>query len=129
MIVESFDVCVLYNNVDLECYKYVSDIILSLNYDVGWLTSFLDFSSVKNKIDGWMDEQRKTDKGMYWTYYNNYNSILFSIYFFSFLQKGDIIKILKQNENGVWEGEGPNGKKGHFPFKLVEVEPLDSNRL
>ena len=44
-----------------------------------------------------------------------------------FFQKGDTIKILKQNDNGIWEGEGPTGKRGHFPFKLVE--PLDSNRL
>lgn len=42
-------------------------------------------------------------------------------------KKGDTIKILKQNDNGIWEGEGPTGKRGHFPFKLVE--PLDSNRL
>lgn len=37
---------------------------------------------------------------------------------------GDIIKVTKQNENGMWEGE-LNGKHGHFPFKLVEV--IDSN--
>jgi len=37
---------------------------------------------------------------------------------------GDMIKVTKQNENGMWEGE-LNGKKGHFPFKLVEV--VDSN--
>jgi len=40
------------------------------------------------------------------------------------LQVGDMIKVTKQNENGMWEGE-LNGKKGHFPFKLVEV--VDSN--
>lgn len=39
-------------------------------------------------------------------------------------QVGDIIKVTKQNENGMWEGE-LNGKHGHFPFKLVEV--IDSN--
>lgn len=36
------------------------------------------------------------------------------------LQAGDTIKVTKQNENGMWEGE-LNGRKGHFPFKLVEV--------
>ena len=35
-------------------------------------------------------------------------------------QAGDMIKVTKQNENGMWEGE-MNGKRGHFPFKLVEV--------
>ena len=33
---------------------------------------------------------------------------------------GDMIKVTKQNENGMWEGE-LNGRRGHFPFKLVEV--------
>jgi proto-oncogene C-crk len=33
---------------------------------------------------------------------------------------GDIIRVTKQNENGMWEGE-INNKRGHFPFKLVEV--------
>lgn len=33
---------------------------------------------------------------------------------------GDVIKVTKQNENGVWEGE-LSGRKGHFPFNLVEV--------
>lgn len=33
---------------------------------------------------------------------------------------GDVIKVTKQNENGMWEGE-INNRKGHFPFKLVEV--------
>ena len=36
------------------------------------------------------------------------------------LQAGDTIKVTKQNENGMWEGE-LNGRKGHFPCKLVEV--------
>ena len=40
------------------------------------------------------------------------------------MQSGDLILVTKQNENGVWEGE-LNGKKGHFPFKLVEV--VDNN--
>ena len=31
-----------------------------------------------------------------------------------------MIKVTKQNENGMWEGE-LNGRRGHFPFKLVEV--------
>ena len=53
-------------------------------------------------------------------------TVCLTILCFSF-QKGDTIKILKQNDNGIWEGEGPTGKRGHFPFKLVE--PLDSNRL
>lgn len=38
----------------------------------------------------------------------------------SSLQAGDVIKVTKQNENGMWEGE-LNNRKGHFPFKLVEV--------
>jgi hypothetical protein len=33
---------------------------------------------------------------------------------------GDMIKVTKQNENGMWEGE-INNRRGHFPFKLVEV--------
>lgn len=33
---------------------------------------------------------------------------------------GDMIKVTKQNENGMWEGE-LNNRKGHFPFTLVEV--------
>ena len=45
----------------------------------------------------------------------------------SYKQRGEIITILKQNENGMWEGESnTSGKRGHFPFKLVEL--LDSNR-
>ena len=36
------------------------------------------------------------------------------------LQEGDIIKVTKKNENGMWEGE-LNNRRGHFPFKLVEV--------
>ncbi|CAI8004229.1 Adapter molecule Crk [Geodia barretti] len=33
---------------------------------------------------------------------------------------GDMIKVTRQNENGMWEGE-INNRRGHFPFKLVEV--------
>lgn len=47
------------------------------------------------------------------------NTILFVLQ-----QVGDVIKVTKQNDNGMWEGE-LNGKQGHFPFKLVEV--IDSN--
>ena len=36
------------------------------------------------------------------------------------LQVGDLIKVTKKNENGMWEGE-INNRRGHFPFKLVEV--------
>ena len=38
----------------------------------------------------------------------------------SILQAGDTIKVTKQNENGMWEGE-LNGRKGWFPSKLVEM--------
>ncbi|XP_003384218.1 PREDICTED: crk-like protein [Amphimedon queenslandica] len=36
-------------------------------------------------------------------------------------KKGEIIKILKKNDNGMWEGETSSGKRGHFPFKLVDL--------
>ncbi|KAM3957191.1 crk proto-oncogene, adaptor protein [Aphomia sociella] len=35
------------------------------------------------------------------------------------LQEGDIVKVIKMNMNGQWEGE-LNGKFGHFPFTYVE---------
>ena len=63
---------------------------------------------------------------------NPYNqTFLFSFFLIhpliSYKQRGEIITILKQNENGMWEGESnTSGKRGHFPFKLVEL--LDSNR-
>lgn len=53
--------------------------------------------------------------------------VIYCLYYFKCnysSQVGDIIKVTKQNENGMWEGE-LNGKHGHFPFKLVEV--IDSN--
>nr|WEL12730.1 crk-like protein [Halisarca dujardinii] len=34
--------------------------------------------------------------------------------------QGDIIKVTKRNDNGIWEGES-NGRKGHFPFTSVEL--------
>lgn len=36
---------------------------------------------------------------------------------------GQIIHVEKQNENGLWEGSivGGDGKRGHFPFTLVEL--------
>ena len=37
------------------------------------------------------------------------------------IQAGELIKVTKQNENGMWEGEIDANRKGHFPFKLVEV--------
>jgi len=45
------------------------------------------------------------------------------VLWFSSLQKGDIINVTKQNDNGLWEGQTMDGRKGHFPFTLVE--PLD----
>ena len=39
------------------------------------------------------------------------------------LQKGEMITVTKQNDNGLWEGQTMDGRKGHFPFTLVE--PLD----
>lgn len=38
-------------------------------------------------------------------------------------KKGEIITVTKQNDNGLWEGQTVDGRKGHFPFTLVE--PLD----
>lgn len=38
-------------------------------------------------------------------------------------KKGEIITVTKQNDNGLWEGQTMDGRKGHFPFTLVE--PLD----
>ncbi|XP_065901648.1 crk-like protein [Dysidea avara] len=38
-------------------------------------------------------------------------------------KKGDIISVTKQNDNGLWEGQTIDGRKGHFPFTLVE--PID----
>ncbi|CAG9796225.1 unnamed protein product [Diatraea saccharalis] len=35
------------------------------------------------------------------------------------LEEGDIVKVIKMNMNGQWEGE-LNGKRGHFPFTYVE---------
>ncbi|RVE48336.1 hypothetical protein evm_006996 [Chilo suppressalis] len=35
------------------------------------------------------------------------------------LEEGDIVKVIKMNMNGQWEGE-VNGKRGHFPFTYVE---------
>ena len=36
-------------------------------------------------------------------------------------QAGDIIRVTKQNEDGLWEGEC-NGKTGLFPFNHVKVQ-------
>ncbi|XP_065051192.1 crk-like protein [Rhopilema esculentum] len=37
-------------------------------------------------------------------------------------QKDDRIRVLRRNENGIWEGENlENGNKGHFPFTFVEI--------
>ncbi|XP_064384629.1 crk-like protein [Halichondria panicea] len=41
-------------------------------------------------------------------------------------KSGELIMVTKQNENGVWEGE-LNGRRGHFPFKLVEVVDANSH--
>ncbi|XP_028173301.1 adapter molecule Crk [Ostrinia nubilalis] len=40
------------------------------------------------------------------------------------LEEGEIVKVIKMNMNGQWEGE-LNGKRGHFPFTYVEF--LDDN--
>ena len=56
-------------------------------------------------------------------------SLSFSLSLFlpySHTQKGDLILVHKQNENGMWEGQ-INERHGHFPFKLVEL--VDSNRV
>ena len=43
------------------------------------------------------------------------------------MQKGDIIKVLKTNINGQWEGE-LNGKFGYFPFTHVEfIDPENAD--
>ncbi len=45
---------------------------------------------------------------------NNVNSL--------FLQKDDRIRVLRRNDDGIWEGENlENGTKGLFPFRFVEV--------
>lgn len=70
----------------------------------------------------------------FWVKFSNQILIIKPFYFLflihpliSYKQRGEIITILKQNENGMWEGESnTSGKRGHFPFKLVEL--LDSNR-
>jgi len=37
-------------------------------------------------------------------------------------QKNDRIRVLRRNENGIWEGENlENGNRGNFPFTFVEV--------
>ena len=42
-------------------------------------------------------------------------------HFFLFLQKGDRILVLKMREDGIWEGQLNNGKKGIFPFRYVKI--------
>lgn len=42
------------------------------------------------------------------------------IYIFFFLQRGDIIKVLKKNDNGNWFGQ--NGERtGYFQFTYVQA--------
>lgn len=41
------------------------------------------------------------------------------------IQKGDLIKVTKQNDNGIWEGE-LNGKTGEFPMSHVELIDPDT---
>ncbi|XP_053618702.1 adapter molecule Crk [Plodia interpunctella] len=42
------------------------------------------------------------------------------------LEEGDVVKVIKMNMNGQWEGE-LNGKIGHFPFTYVEfIDDLNS---
>lgn len=36
-------------------------------------------------------------------------------------QKGDRILVLKMREDGIWEGQLNNGKKGIFPFRYVKI--------
>lgn len=40
-------------------------------------------------------------------------------------QVGDMVKVLRMNISGQWEGE-VNGRRGHFPFTHVKiVDPLN----
>ncbi|XP_041466482.1 crk-like protein isoform X2 [Lytechinus variegatus] len=39
--------------------------------------------------------------------------------------KGDFIKVLKQNKDGIWEGELSNGRRGVFPSSYVEILPQE----
>ncbi|XP_028393558.1 adapter molecule crk-like [Dendronephthya gigantea] len=41
-------------------------------------------------------------------------------------KKGDLIKVTKQNDNGIWEGE-LNGKTGEFPMSHVDL--IDPNTM
>lgn len=49
-----------------------------------------------------------------------------SMKYFFLLQKGDLLKVTKQNENGIWEGE-LNGKSGEIPMSHVTL--IDPNTL
>lgn len=53
------------------------------------------------------------------------HSSVVNIIMVSFLQKGEIVMVTKQNDNGLWEGQTLDGRKGHFPFTLVE--PMDGH--
>ena len=47
--------------------------------------------------------------------------------FCTFLQqKGDLIKVTSQNDNGIWEGE-LNEKNGEFPMSHVNL--IDPNTM
>ena len=49
------------------------------------------------------------------------NDLILYIYTFVFKQKGDQILVLKMREDGIWEGQLKNGKKGIFPFRYVKI--------
>ena len=49
----------------------------------------------------------------------HFDTILFFI--FLYLQKGERILVLKMREDGIWEGQLKNGKKGIFPFRYVKI--------
>ena len=40
---------------------------------------------------------------------------------FVLYQKGDRILVTKMREDGIWEGQLKNGKKGIFPFRYVKI--------
>lgn len=48
------------------------------------------------------------------------------VFFFFFLQKGELIKIIKKHEDGSWFGEVKN-KTGKFPFNYVQIVDNDKN--
>lgn len=57
--------------------------------------------------------------------------ITYSVYvihcYFIFLQKGDIIKVLKKNDNGNWFGQ--NGERtGYFQFTYVQAMMPDNEQ-